>query len=75
MTLEQLTEKALLLPAASRARLAEELFESVIDASDEELHALWDAVIQRRCDEVHSGAVQLIPGEQAIAEVRRAVGR
>lgn len=74
-TIEQLTKEALRLPAESRALLAEQLFQSLADASDTEIDKLWVAEAIRRRDEVRSGAVRAIPGEQVMAEVRRVVGR
>ena len=74
-TLQQLTEEALQLPAASRAQLADELVESLAAADDDELRNVWAAEAIRRRDEIRSGAVKTIPGDQVLAEARRVVGR
>ena len=74
-TLEQLAEEAMHLPPTSRAALAEKLVESLDFAESDEIQTLWAAEAARRRDEVRSGRVQPIPGEQVIAEVRRIVGR
>ncbi|MGI8820500.1 MAG: addiction module protein [Chthoniobacterales bacterium] len=75
MTVEQLATEALSLPSEARARLADKLVES-LDASEAgRIDALWAAEAKRRRDEVRSGAVQTIPGEEALAQVRRSVGR
>ncbi|HUO06755.1 MAG TPA: addiction module protein [Phycisphaerae bacterium] len=75
LTIDQLREQALRLPAASRAQLAEQLAESLADADGDETRKLWAAEAIRRRNEVRSGAVQAVPGEQVLAEVRRVVGR
>ncbi len=74
-TLEQLAEEAMHLPAASRAELAEKLVGSLDFTEDSAVQKLWAAEAIQRRDEVRSGQVQPIPGEQVLAEVRRIVGR
>jgi putative addiction module component (TIGR02574 family) len=69
-----LSAQARALPPEDRARLAEELLAS-LDPQDTEVEAAWDEELRRRIDEVERGAVQLIPAEQAFAQVRRAIGR
>ena len=63
------------LPAASRALLAERMVESLDAGERDEVERAWAAAAVRRRDEVRSGHVQPIPGEQVVAEVRNAVGR
>ena len=75
LTIDQLAEEAMQLPSASRALLAERLVESLDFADTDEIQKLWVAEAIRRRDEVRSGRVQPIPGEQVLAEVRRLVGR
>ena len=71
LTLDQLTQQALQLPAASRAHLAEQLVESLAEADADEIRLAWAAEAVRRRDEIRSGSVKAIPGEQVLAEVRR----
>jgi putative addiction module component (TIGR02574 family) len=75
LTVDQITEQALQLPAASRARLADQLVESLADADADEFRELWVAEAIRRRDEVRSGSVVPIPADEVFAEVRRLVGR
>ena len=75
LSVEQLTREALSLPVASRARLAEELLQSVLEVGEGEVDDLWAAEMRRRLDDIHSGKVELIPGEQVLAEARKIVGR
>lgn len=75
MTVDQLAAEALSLPSQSRALLADKLVES-LDADElTRIDQLWVAEAKRRRDEVRSGRVQTIPGEEALARVRRAVTR
>jgi putative addiction module component (TIGR02574 family) len=75
LTLDQLAQQALQLPPASRAQLAEQLVESLAQADADEIRQAWAAEAIRRRDDLRSGSVQPIPGEQVLAEVRRVVGR
>ena len=75
MTMEQLAEEALALPSEQRALLADRLVES-LDANEvSRLDHLWATEAKRRRDEVRQGRVQTIPGEEALARVRRSLGR
>lgn len=71
LSIEQLTQEALSLPSASRALLAEKLVESLEFDTDSALGAVWATEAKRRRDEVRSGTVKTIPGEEALAQVRR----
>ena len=75
LTLDQLADEAMQLPSASRALLAERIVESLDLAETDEIQRLWAAEAIRRRDEVRSGRVQPIPGDEVLAEVRRIVGR
>jgi len=75
LTLDQLADEAMQLPSASRALLAERLVESLDLTETDETQRLWVAEAIRRRNEIRSGAVHPIPGDQVIAEVRRIVGR
>ncbi len=75
LTLDQLSEEAMQLPAASRALLAERMVESLAAGERDEIERAWAAEAVRRRDEIRSGSVQPLPGEQVVAEVRNAVGR
>lgn len=65
---DSLTSQAMALPPDQRFELAQRLWESVDIRLDED-EALF-AEIERRCAEVDTGAVQPIPFDQAIREVR-----
>jgi putative addiction module component (TIGR02574 family) len=75
LTVEQIAEEALALPSEARALLADRLVESLDPVEDTQLHQLWAAEAQRRLEEVRSGKVKTIPGDEALARIRRAVAR
>ena len=75
MTLEQLAVEALALSSDERALLADRIVESLDDQVGSRIDPLWAAEAKRRRDEVRSGQVQTIPGEEALARVRRSLGR
>ena len=73
-TLEQVTEQAMALPSESRAQLADLLIESLNGEDLGRIEQLWLAEAKQRRDEVRSGAVNTIPGEQALRTVRESLG-
>lgn len=75
LTFDELSEEAMQLPAASRALLAEKLIESLNAEELDEIQRVWTAEAIRRRDEIRSGQVKPIPGEEVLSEVRRLVGR
>jgi len=75
LTLDQIAEEAMQLPASSRLLLADKLVESLETEDLDEIQGLWAVEAIRRRDEIRSGKVNPIPGEQVIEEVRRLVGR
>jgi putative addiction module component (TIGR02574 family) len=75
MTVEQVAEEALALPSEARALLADRLVESLDPAEDGYVRQLWVAEARRRRDDVRSGRVKTIPGDQALAQVKRAMAK
>ena len=74
-TVEQLAEQARLLPSEARARLADLIVESLEGADLGQIEELWTAEAKRRRDEVRTGAVETVPGEKALQEVRDSLRR
>jgi putative addiction module component (TIGR02574 family) len=70
---EEIRQIAHALPEDQRIQLANSLYESV--ASDEEqasaaeVEVAWSEEIKRRLDEIDSGAVKMIPGEEVMARM------
>jgi putative addiction module component (TIGR02574 family) len=75
LTAEQVAEAALLLSNEDRARLADRLVESLDPEEGSPIHQLWAAEAGRRLEEVRSGKIKTIPGDEALAHVRKALGR
>ncbi len=62
------------LPGSSRADLAERLVESLDFEEDSEIKRAWAAEAVRRRDEVRSGKIKTIPGDEVLAEIREMLG-
>ena len=73
-TLEQITQIALSLPNTLRVLLVEKLIESLEFDIDESVRASWTTVAQQRREEIRAGVVQPIPGDEALARVRKLLG-
>jgi putative addiction module component (TIGR02574 family) len=69
--LEKVEAEALKLRPGERAALAQRLLASLVE--DKEIEEAWAQEVERRIAEVESGAVQLIPIEEALARVRAAL--
>jgi len=74
-TVEKLAEQAMNLPTESRARLADILVESLDAGELGHIDRLWLAEAKRRRDEVRSGRVETVPGDEALQKVRDVVRR
>ncbi|NJL40506.1 MAG: addiction module protein [Leptolyngbyaceae cyanobacterium SM1_4_3] len=72
-SIEQLTEELLSLSNESRALLADKLVESLEFDTDSTIQEVWVAEAKRRRAEIRDGSVQPIPGEDALAQVRRLI--
>ena len=72
-TLERLAEQAMGLPSELRAQLADLLVESLDGEELGRIEQLWLDEAKRRRDEVRSGAVKTVPGEEALRKVRDSI--
>ncbi len=75
LTLDQLVAEAQQLPREQSAELIDRLLAETFRAPDAEIEAAWKSETRRRVAEIESGAEPGVPGEQAMAELRRIVGR
>lgn len=66
----KLEEKLLSLPCADRIYLAEKLLKNPNSPSCAEIDRAWAEEAGKRIDELETGKVQTIPGEQAFKEIR-----
>ncbi len=73
LTLEQLIAEATALPAADKTILLEKLVESMAEQLDQDVLREGIQTAQARLAEIESGAVQTIPGEVALAQVRQLI--
>ncbi len=73
--LDQVEAQALALNDTERADLAERLVESLARPANRAAEGAWLALARLRRDEIRSGAVTGIPGEEGSAMVRKLVGR
>lgn len=67
MTEDQVEIEALALPRHARARIAELLIASLDE--DSEIERAWDEEVRRRVEEIRSGKVQTVPGEDVFKEI------
>lgn len=75
LTIEQIAEEALSLPSEARALLADRLVESLDPLEDGYIRQLWAAEARIRRDDIRSGLVKTIPGQEALDRVRKSVTR
>ena len=66
----KLADQVLSLPCEDRIYLVDGLLESLNAPSREEIDRLWAEEAERRIEELDSGKVEAIPGEQVFAEIR-----
>jgi len=70
----EIVEEARQLPYGERAELIERLIADSAKDPDPEIEKAWGDEALRRIEEIESGKVKLIPGEQVMAEIRKIVG-
>jgi hypothetical protein len=73
-TLEQVAKEAMALPSESRAQLADLLVESLDGEELGRIEQMWLVEAKRRRDEVRSGTVETVTGEEALRSVRDSLG-
>jgi putative addiction module component (TIGR02574 family) len=74
MTLDQIVEEARQWPPEKVGELVGRLTED-LHAGEPEVESAWQAEIALRLEQIQSGKVQGIPGEEVSARVRKIVGR
>jgi hypothetical protein len=73
-TLEQVAEQAMSLPSESCAQLADLLVESLDGEELGRIEQLWLVEAKRRRDEIRTGNVSTVSGEEALRKVRDSLG-
>jgi putative addiction module component (TIGR02574 family) len=70
MNLQKIENEALHLPREERAQLIQRLVLSLESPSEEELRSDWLLEARRRAEELDSGSVQAVPGEEVIRKAK-----
>lgn len=71
LTLDQLISEATALPDAEKAILIDKIVESMATQVDRDILLEGVQKAQERIAEIDSGAVQTIPGDIALAQIRQ----
>jgi len=74
LTLEQIVEETRHWPPEKVGELVGRLTED-LHTSDPEIEAAWKTEVDRRIEEIQSGKVRGIPGEEVSAHIRKIIGR
>ena len=70
---EEIKRSALALDEKRRAELAQQLSNSLDEHVDEDIDQAWLEELQRRKDEITSGNVTPVPGEEVLKNARKLV--
>jgi Putative addiction module component len=70
-TLDQLISEATALPDADKAILIDKIMESMAESADRDILLEGVQKAQERIAEIDRGAVQTIPGDIALAQIRQ----
>lgn len=73
MTRKELREEVMKLPTQERLQLADEIYSSAAPESEEAIERLWIAEAERRLDEILSGEVEAVDGEEAMRRIRATI--
>jgi putative addiction module component (TIGR02574 family) len=68
---DDLLREVLSLPSDQRTFFIDRLIESLNIAQRPEIDALWEEEIDRRVEEIRSGKVKLVDGEEVFSEIRK----
>ena len=71
--IDKITQEALALPKDLKIQLVEQLMESLESNIDEQIQSAWIAEVKQRRDEIIKGMVEVIPGDEALAQVRQII--
>lgn len=70
MNLQKITDEALHLPRGERTQLIQRLVLSLESTTEQELSNDWLLEARRRAEEIDSGMVELVPGDEVIRKAR-----
>jgi len=72
---DKVVDEALELPAEARIGLVDRILASLNLPTRPEVERLWAEEAERRVGEIERGEVELIPGEEVFAKIRRKYAR
>jgi putative addiction module component (TIGR02574 family) len=67
----EVLQKALTLSTQDRGLLIDRLIESLDEGAEKGVEEAWAGEIKRRVDDIRSGKVKTIPGEQVLRELAK----
>ena len=68
---DKVVNEAIELPADARIGLVDRILESLNLPTQPEIDRLWAEESERRVAEINRGKIDLIPGEEVFAKIRR----
>jgi putative addiction module component (TIGR02574 family) len=74
MTLDQIVEEARHWPPEKVGELVGRLTED-LHTGEPEIESAWQVEVSRRVEEIQSGKVKGVPGEEVSARIRKIVGQ
>lgn len=75
MTVDQIVEETRSLSHDVVAELVDRILLAMHGGQSAAHAQAWSETVHRRLEEINTGKVQLIPGEETAAKIRRIVGR
>lgn len=69
MTVEQILQEVALLPAPTRAFIAEKILETLDSEAQIDLSPEWISLIQQRISDIDAGIVQMVGAEEALNQI------
>lgn len=69
MRIQELIDEANALPVDERALVVESLLKS-LNPTETDIDGKWAEVAEKRLDELESGAVEAVPGEEVFEKIR-----
>lgn len=75
LTLDQIVEETRSLPHDVVSELVDRILLAAHGGQTDAHEKAWSETVHRRIEEIRSGEVRLVPGEEVSAKIRRIVGR